>query len=461
MAQTRPLQLRVRVEAEGPGRGPQLAASLSWPGRVEKAIVSLTLFLLAFDFPSLWFENRDNKAPGQIIAGGDIKTLAIFLALYALSFSRLVNNGNLILAVMRRDRLLSAFIIWIGASTFWSINPGLTARRTAALVLTTGFAVFLVIRFPLQEIIRMSAISFGIGTLLSYFFIFAIPASGVAGSGWIGIFDNKNSLGRHEALATIVSLMAASSDKRWRSVFALQALASMGLILGATSATAIIGMLAILGNYTVFRLFRSRDTLFGAVVFSLFATGLGSVVLAYGNLERLAGLLGKDVSLTGRTDLWSAVWREIGRRPLLGWGYDAYWNGFFSPAHELWVEMDWLPPHSHNAILDYLLVIGIPGAGLFVAAFVRGMYRATRFIRENPGGLALFPIMMLSYGFIFSLTEAGVVGRTARWVLFVVALLTAGSNESTSTSAAGSSDRRMENDADEADVLDRGDHHRS
>ncbi len=32
----------------------------------------------------------------------------------------------------------------------------------------------------------------------------------------------------------------------------------------------------------------------------------------------------------------------------------------------------------------------------------------------------------MTYAFVFSLTEAGVVGRTARWVLFVVALLAVG-----------------------------------
>ncbi len=448
MAQTRSLQLRVRVAPDRPstaGGTPALAASLTWPGRLERFIVGLTFFLLAFDLPSVWFRNRDDIAAGEIIIGGDAKTLALFLALYALSFSRLVNNGNLVLAIMRRDRLLTAFIGWIAISTFWSVSPGQTGRRVVSLVLTTLFAVFLVIRFPLREIMAMTSAAFGLGTILSYFFVFAIPSAGVAGSGWIGIFDNKNSLGRHEVLATVIALVASSSNRRWRVPLFLQAVLSMGLVAGAGSSTAIVGLLAILGNYTVFRLFRSRDTLFGAVAISLTATGAASVLLAYGNLDRLTGLFGKDVSLTGRTDLWESVWRAIGERPWLGHGYDAYWNGFFSPAHEIWVEFHWLPPHSHNAILDYLLVIGIPGAGLFLFMFGRGLYRSTQFIRERLDGTGLYPIMMLTYAFVFSLTEAGVVGRTARWVLFVVALLAVADSEEfgpTSETDKGMTDSR-------------------
>jgi hypothetical protein len=61
---------------------------------LERFIVSLTLFLLAFDLPAVWFRNRDNIAAGEIISGGDAKTLALFLVLYALSFSRLVKTAT-------------------------------------------------------------------------------------------------------------------------------------------------------------------------------------------------------------------------------------------------------------------------------------------------------------------------------------------------------------------------------
>ena len=36
--------------------------------------------------------------------------------------------------------------------------------------------------------------------------------------------------------------------------------------------------------------------------------------------------LGKDPTLTGRSELWAYVWKDIDLRPLLGWGYAAFWS---------------------------------------------------------------------------------------------------------------------------------------
>lgn len=403
-----------------------MAAALSWPGRLERLIVAATFFLLAFDLPNAWFRNRDETIPGDIIRGGDTTTLAIFLVLFALSFSRLVNNGRLVLDALRRDTLLLGFLGWIVLSVSWSADPGVTARRSIALLLTTLFATFLVIRFPVRDILAMAVGSFAIGTVLSYALIFGMPTAGVSNSGWIGMFDNKNSLGRHEVLATIVFLVGAATLRRWRLPLIILSAASIGLVFGAGSSTAIVGLVAILCNFMVFRVFRAKDTLFGAVAVSLGATGAAAIAVMYGNLAYLTGLFDKDITLTGRTDIWVISWQAFQEKPFLGHGWDAYWTGWYGPSHEIWISLPWLPPHAHNAILDYLLVLGVPGTFLFLAMFGRAVIRCTRYIRDASDSTRMFPILMATYAFVFSLTEAGIVGRHARWTLFVVAILVAG-----------------------------------
>ena len=37
-------------------------------------------------------------------------------------------------------------------------------------------------------------------------------------------------------------------------------------------------------------------------------------------------LLGKDATLTGRTKIWDAIWRQIQERPWTGYGYSAVWD---------------------------------------------------------------------------------------------------------------------------------------
>ena len=48
--------------------------------------------------------------------------------------------------------------------------------------------------------------------------------------------------------------------------------------------------------------------------------------------DRLAELAGKDVTLSGRGDLWRYLFAEIPRHPWIGLGHGAYWLGEFSAS---------------------------------------------------------------------------------------------------------------------------------
>ena len=57
--------------------------------------------------------------------------------------------------------------------------------------------------------------------------------------------------------------------------------------------------------------------------------GAGTVVLllvlvAVGDMSWVLGLMDKDTSLSGRTEIWSLVWQKILAHPLLGYGYSAF-----------------------------------------------------------------------------------------------------------------------------------------
>ena len=50
------------------------------------------------------------------------------------------------------------------------------------------------------------------------------------------------------------------------------------------------------------------------------------------------GLLGKDATLTGRTQIWAAIMRQIDQRPWLGYGYAAIWD---EPTGQ-WGPLAWI-----------------------------------------------------------------------------------------------------------------------
>ncbi len=73
--------------------------------------------------------------------------------------------------------------------------------------------------------------------------------------------------------------------------------------------------------------------------------------------------------------------------------------------------------------LEYLLTIGIVGLTIWFVMMARGLWRSIHYLRDRPGLAGLFPIAMISYGFLYSVTEAGVVRRGSDWMLIVVALV--------------------------------------
>jgi O-antigen ligase len=66
---------------------------------------------------------------------------------------------------------------------------------------------------------------------------------------------------------------------------------------------------------------------------------------------------GNASTITGRTDLWTAVWSAILEKPIVGHGYVA--SRFLS--FDLDKDLGWEPPHTHNSFLEPLYNNGIPG----------------------------------------------------------------------------------------------------
>jgi exopolysaccharide production protein ExoQ len=83
----------------------------------------------------------------------------------------------------------------------------------------------------------------------------------------------------------------------------------------------------------------------------------------------LFSLLGKDVTLTGRTGIWSAVLDSIAKRPLLGYGYQAFWLGLEGESYRVILAVSWVLAQAQNGFLDVMLEMGIAGLAIVVLVF--------------------------------------------------------------------------------------------
>ena len=400
---------------------PRLVAPASRPGTGEAVVVVAMMFFLAFSTPDQWLRTALEAKEIQLEGAPDFFAVIAMLGFTGFFAGRLAGNWRPTWWLVRQDRLFLAFMGVLGLSTLWSAQPSSTLRETIVLCLVVFFAAYLVTRFELRTILLMSAAALGLGVVLDLIWIFGLPQFGDSEIGWKGVHPNKNSLGRLHAMSVIVFLLSARTFRRFRVVNYGFAALAITLVIGSDSATSLVTMLLASVITVVAQVFRARKTLFGAVTLTCLAATVAAVAFATANLGPITDLLGKDVTLTGRVPLWEFTFGESLRRPLTGFGWNAYWNGFFSPSHEVWRQFYWSPPHSHNALIDYALQIGYPGAGLFLMVFVRNTFRSIRFVRDTPGPTGLWPLGIMAFALVYSTTEVGVIFRNIFLLLFAVA----------------------------------------
>jgi O-antigen ligase len=107
------------------------------------------------------------------------------------------------------------------------------------------------------------------------------------------------------------------------------------------------------------------------------------VPVAAVSLDSLLELIGKDPTMTGRTDIWGYVVPYIYQRPLLGWGYAAFWSTLNPAAWEIANALRWYSPEAHNGLLEILLSGGLVGAVWFLYLWVRTVRLSLRCMRYD------------------------------------------------------------------------------
>ena len=394
---------------------------LLMPGVVEKAMVILTFFIFIHSTPDTWLRTRSDFLQDSSNPIG----VLLELGLVVLAFMRIAGNIDQLIVMFRLESLVYSFTGLVALSVFWSASPGITIKESIQLVSITIYASYLVMRFSLEQIVRLLSWVFTISAVLNLAVVVALPQYGIGGEGdWTGIFPQKNALGFFAALAVPTLIIGALGNRRMRPFFVPATLIQLALLFGSQSKTMLMACLVPVALMGVYNMFRSKQTLRGAVMVSLLGSAVFTVVFVTANLEVLATSLDKDTSLTGRVPLWQALIPVIREKPILGHGYGAAFNDYFSPVHEVLIQNRWDPSHAHNAVLQISLEVGLLGTFLFLALYFRTTSRAIKILAIVPGAIGLWPLVFMTTTLLVSLTESGVTDNTTGWILFVVAVLT-------------------------------------
>jgi exopolysaccharide production protein ExoQ len=295
------------------------------------------------------------------------------------------------------------------ASTLWSDYPG------ESLYLGTAFLMFMLCIIIMCRVVRFPPLAQGITIGVAVALLITIISGRykldyLSGTySLIGYFGSKNMVGFTAELGIITALVVFFFKRSalHRLLFAIVpciiCLTAMHMSDSGTSLLSLIAALSVMG--LIYILQRLPNQLRAAfigigciVVLTLFAVGITT-----GGQELLLKGLGKDTTLTGRTELWHLGYIIGWERPVLGHGYSAFWVLGQPQAEKLWTDFFIAPKtgfHFHNVYIQTFVDLGAVGALLIIIlvlhACLGSMWVSIR-RRDNPEAILLVGLSVMYF----------------------------------------------------------------
>jgi O-antigen ligase len=398
-----------------------LAVERRASGEVSAAvwIPTIWMMMMASRPLDIWFGARETQGlaggneAGSVIDRWLLMVLAI-IAITIFAHRRFDWSGSL-----RRNKWLVMLLAYMLVSTFWSAFTLIAARRWVREAITLVMALLLMSeanpRQAVASVLRRSAyvlIPFSL-VLIKYY-----PALGRAygrWSGdemWTGVTGQKNQLGRLCMITAFFLLWELY--RRWREhsrvgVDRYQTRADVAVLLmalyllkGSDSHTSMVTLAVGVVSYLSLRLLCRLKLAVPqagllAVVIFLIVFGTATSFVGGANVGSFTASLGRDSTLTGRTEVWADVLPAREQQPVLGYGLGSFWTDARRKSYDI--------PTAHNGYLDILLELGEVGLAVYAVlllSFARRLHRALPHDYE----WSSLAICFLLMGLVYNISES-------------------------------------------------------
>jgi len=369
-------------------------------------------------------------SPDQYLEGSPLDRM-ILAGLMTAGLSVLVTRGRRTALAIASNTPLVLFFLYCAISIVWADYPFVAFKRwTKALGNITMVLVVLTDPDPIAAIRRLFARVSFLLVPLSVLLIKYYPELGRSYDRWVGTaFYNgaavgKNSLGAVCLICGLSSLWLVFEALRNPTCRKRQLMAhgsilamTMWLFLKANSATSLSCFLVGASLLSFLALFKKHSAIVHFAVAVMVAAGLSAVIMPAASTYILE-TLGRDATLTGRTELWAEV-LNLQPNPLLGSGFESFWLG--ERAEYLWSKYWWHPNQAHNGYIEMYLNLGWIGIGLLALLLASGYRNAFAAMkRHNETGTIMLAIMLAAA--VYNFTEAAVKVVHPVWVYLLLAV---------------------------------------
>jgi O-antigen ligase len=412
------------------GRRPIYKTVLAW---------ILLLPLLFFTARGTWSIDRPNTGenaaesnPATDTRSGSAYYQSEQLLMYVIICGAMAFSAKSVVNGALRYPLVFSLPVFALVSALWTQSLSKTIPFAVFGLLLTCFGVYLADRFEPDRLIELFLFVGWTAALISIVAVIVYPAAGIwkvdASGAWRGLYYHKNHLGMLTTFMLFPAFFAKPKTQLERVGLIAYFLLSLVLVAFSQSRTAwllfVICLVAI-GFVKLYPRLPSRERMLLTIGIAVLTFVTAAVAVT--SYREIAISLGKDPTLTGRTVIWSAVWKAVGRHPVIGYGYKAFWLPT-TQSDALNVQMavgNVRLNNSENGILEMWLELGVIGVSLLVLTVAQACRNGLRALNKSNSPQAVGWFVMILFFNLLSFVDGEklMFPHTIEWLLLVTAYI--------------------------------------
>lgn len=350
----------------------------------------------------------ERAANVEEIAESNIVNQIVFSLIFIISLILVIKNSTKFSAFIKYEKYFAIFILWCGLTIIWSDSWFISFKRYFQyLAIFISFVSTLLIVEDRRELLKLLNYIFIGFILISFFSSLSIPQATDNFGNWKGLASSKNHLGEMAILGIVYwSFFFPKKNLNYQLLNIFLILISLILLVRSNSVTSLLTFMIFIGIIVLVNLNKPFEqiglgkNLITLTISIIIILSILTFVLAFDYVTLFFNSMDKDVTLTGRIDIWAGILNEAKNHLLLGGGFQSFWiksNPFLQEWYETYF---WIVRQAHNGYVDLLNEIGIVGLSAFIL-FVVNFYIKSSKVHVNKVIFWFFTIAL-----ILNLTES-------------------------------------------------------
>jgi O-antigen ligase len=381
---------------------------------------------------SQWLGIEPLDAMAQTLEGSAFDRL-VLTGLLVAGLIVLAGRAERVGALLRDNKLLVVFFCYCTVSVLWSDFPFVAFKRlTKGIGNLTMVLIILSDPHPAAAIRRFLACSGFLLIPLSVLLIKYYPALGRIYNAWTweayftGVSTDKNGLGGICLIVGLASFWRIIEESRQKHSLLKGPLLAPSIILAmafwlfgkADSSTSVACFLLGAALIVITTRFVGSEPAHVHVIVTAVAMTVLLGVLFPNGYSYVVEALGRNTTLTGRTEIWDDLFR-MDFSPWVGTGFESFWLG--ERADYMANRYYFHPNQAHNGYIEMYVNLGLIGVGFLVLLMASGYKRITAAYREHTG-LGPLRLALFVTAAVYNVTEATFKVMHPVWIVFLLAI---------------------------------------